>query len=33
MRGFIVSAPLDPRAGTKPRMTPSAFLPKLENAM
>jgi hypothetical protein len=33
MRGFVVSAPLDLRAGTKLRMTQSAFLPKLQNAM
>jgi hypothetical protein len=33
MRGFVVSAPLDLRAGTRLRMTQSAFLPKLQNAM
>jgi hypothetical protein len=33
MRGFVVRAPLDLRAGTKLRMTQSAFLPKLQNAM
>jgi hypothetical protein len=33
MRGFVVSALLDLRAGTKLRMTQSAFLPKTENAM
>jgi hypothetical protein len=33
MRGFVVSALLDLCAGTRLRMTQSAFLPKLENAM
>jgi hypothetical protein len=33
MRGFVVSAPLDLGAGTTLRMTQSASLPKLENAM
>ena len=33
MRGFVVSALLDLCAGTRLRMTQSASLPKLENAM